>query len=379
MKMKRILYIIGQLGIGGAERQLLYLCQYLNRNMFEPLVVSLSEDIQLKPQFDELGVQVIVFPKTTNPDLTRPFKLARVIKEYQPDLIHAYLFVANTWARIVGACFKVPVILSERSAKDHRGALASVLEWALYPLGDRLIANSQSGAQQIVKNKSIDPKKVRVVHNGLLINKYINQELKPKESLRFEFGIKTHTKVIGMVANFFYVKNHEFLFDAYHMIKSNFTDSRILCVGDGKRLLEMQNYAKNIGIGKDVIFAGSRSDIPSCLSLMDVLVLPSRWEGLPNAILEGMAAGCPVVATNVGGIPELIRDGETGLLIEPGDIEGLAKAIVDILERRVDVDSMTEHALSLVANEFSVENMVRQTERIYNEVLGPNSDSHSAF
>jgi glycosyltransferase involved in cell wall biosynthesis len=367
---KKILFVIGQLDVGGAERQMLYLATNLNPERYLVKVCSFSADIPLLSMFEGHSIETIVLPKTGNPDLTRPFKLFQLVKEFQPDLIHSYLFVANTWSRIVGTLLRIPVILSERSSELRKPKWQKLIERLLFPFGSLLIANSQSGAKRVIENKEFKAGKVKVVYNGVPLEKYkreISEETRLK--LRSELQIPESSKVIGIIGRLHYCKNHELLFESFEIINNQIPDLFLLCIGDGPRKDELEKLADLLGIQDKVIFAGIREDIPECLSIMDVLVLPSRWEGFPNVLLEAMAAKCPVIATKVGGVEELINDGQTGLLVNSENKFELSDKIKLILEDIELTNIIKENAFNSIVNNFSLIRMVENTEKYYGKLL----------
>lgn len=365
----RILYVIGQLGVGGAERQLIYLASNLDKNRYEVLVCCFSAQTELLPLLEKAGIQTVILPQVMRPDMTRPFKLYQLVRSFNPDLIHSYLFVANTWSRIIGALVNIPVVLSERNSEPKKALYMRMIDRSLSRLGTCLIANSHAGARRVIQNNEFPSKKVFVVNNGVVLQ---NLQLLSEEeqcSLISKLGLAENNRLIGVIARLAVQKNHKLLFDAYKLLREQHTDLSLLCIGDGPLRGELQAYAKTLGIDNGVIFTGNRDDIPEILSVLDVLVLSSNWEGLPNVILEAMAARCPVVATNVGGVSEVITNGVTGWLTKPGDKYQLAEKIHFVLTHPEEVDRVKEHAFEFVAKNFSVRNMVSETEKIYEKVL----------
>ena len=371
MKRKiKVLFVIGQLGIGGAERQLLYLATNLCTEEYEVKICCFSTDVSSITLMEATGVDIIIIPKIGNPDISRPFKLYKLIKELKPDIIHSYLFVANTWARIIGTLLNIPVILSERSSSPRKISLKDLLNHLLSNIGDVVITNSKSGAISVIQNKEFRADKVKTIYNGLPIEYFLNRSKNfDRKALLIELKINDRSKIIGIVGRLDYVKNHELLFESFHLLSNKYSDLRLLSIGDGPRKEQLENLAIELGIRDQVIFAGVREDIPECLSIMDVLVLPSRWEGLPNVILEAMAVKCPVVATNVGGIKELIIDGKTGLLVENENKEELTRKIEYVINYPTEMEHIKQNAFDFVNANFSIIKMVSETEMIYQEVL----------
>jgi len=367
-KKIRILYVIGQLAVGGSERQLVHLINHIDSERYEPMVCSFSADAALAGELNAQGVKVIILPKKMNPDLTRPFTLYKIVKDFDPDLIHSYLFVANTWSRIIGLILHKPVIVSERNSEPYKPFWMLFIDRLLCPLGTLMIANSESGAERAKKRKEFPPQKIKVIYNGIPIEQYAEE---PKH-LQFaqEFGIHAGEKAIAVVARLCEAKNHEMLFYVMQKVLRAYPNVRLLCVGIGPRLQELKRLARRLDIEDNIIFTGLRSDIPFILSKVSLLVLPSKWEGTPNVILEALVCGCPVVATRVGGIPEIIRDGETGLLVPSLNVEAMVDAILHLLADENLAREMGRRGQELVKNKYSVNRMVLDTEKVYDEILG---------
>jgi len=363
----RILFVIGQLVYGGAEKQLVHLANSVDRERYEPMVCSFSADAPLAEELVAQGVKTCILPKRMNPDLTRPFTLYKLVKDFDPDLIHSCMFVGNTWSRIVGLVTHKPVIISERSSGDYKPFWMLFIDKLLYPLGALLIVNSESGAESVRKRKEFRPQKIKVIYNGIPFEQYAKEEKYIK--LLQEFGIQPGGKVIAVVGRLSEEKNHELIFYALQKVLGTYPDVHLLCVGSGPRLDELKKLAKQLDIDDKVIFTGYRSDIPSILSAIDLLVLASKFEGVPNVLLEAMAAARPIVATSVGGVPEIITDGETGLLVPSMDVKAMAEAIIRILTDENMAQEMGRKGQEAVKKNFSVERMVSDTEKVYEGIL----------
>jgi glycosyltransferase involved in cell wall biosynthesis len=364
----KILFVIGQLDTGGAEQQLLYLAENLDKTKYQVKICCFSENLELLSQKQINDLDIVVIPQVMRPDFTRPFKLHLLVREYQPDLIHSFLFVANTWARIVGKCNKIPTILSERNANPRKHWKQIIINRLLFSFGSILIANSRAGAKQIIKNKEFPAKNIHIIHNGIPFKNFcINLSLDQKILLQKELGIQPDQKVIGVIGRLDTQKNHELLFDSLIKVQKYYPNAIILCIGDGPRKKFLEEYIIESGLKNDVIFTGVRKDIPACLHVMDILALPSRWEGCPNVILEAMAAKVPVVATDVGGVSEIITNGKTGFLVDSKNYASFANKIIFLLKNPKVAATIAENGLVRIKNNFSIDEMVQKTIEVYKE------------
>ena len=183
-----------------------------------------------------------------------------------------------------------------------------------------------------------------------------------------ELGLAGRT-TIGIVAKLSPVKGHQYFLEAAAAIADARSNVAFLVVGDGVRKKELEEMAAELGIADKVIFAGARDDVPSLLKLMDVFVLSSLSEGSPNVVLEAMAAGLPVVATDVGGLPEIVIDGESGILVPPGDSGALAAAVGDLLDDPARAVAMGRTGLALAMERHDIERVVREMEGIMDRLL----------
>jgi glycosyltransferase involved in cell wall biosynthesis len=363
----RILYIIGQLNIGGAERQLLYLASHLNRDEFQPVICTLSDQTQQRYLAEKADIDVITLPRLMKPDLTRLWRLPAVIRNIQPDLIHSYLFVGNFWARISGTFSGIPVIISIRNSDYYTSPFQVSMNRILRPLTKMMIANSKAGRNSAISRREIGKRKSLVIYNGIPLFQF--DDLLRKGDVRKELGLNKENILIGMIARLESQKDYETYLRAMQIVSNKNEKVRVLCVGDGSKKSELMELTRSLNISQITIFTGSRSDVPSILNALDIFVLSSHFEGFPNAIMEAMAAGLPVVASRVGGVPELVAHNITGLLVSPGNAEDLAESVLSLLEDQERATEMGLRGRQRIESSYTIENLVAQTEAVYNQVL----------
>lgn len=363
---RRILYLIGDLRMGGAQRQLAYLVQHLDTTQFEPIVCCLSGDTPLTEELRAAGVEVILLPQWLRPDISRLWRVPQVVNRVKPDLIHAYLFVANTWGRTTGLMCGLPVIVSERTAVERKPFGERLVNRLLAPFATALIANSQAGANFAVQRKEIAPARVHVVHNGIVLEPFQNPAV--GRQVRQEFEIRPEQPVVGIVGRFAPAKDHQTFLQAMRLVAAQFPDLRILCVGDGTLRSELERLVGELGLQSNVIFTGNRTDIPAIMFALDILVSSSRWEGFPNVIMEGMAAARPVVATDVGDVAELVIPHKSGLLVKSGEPEAMAEAVISLLRDEPGRLAMGQEGRKRIEENFTHERMAAATSAIYRQL-----------
>jgi glycosyltransferase involved in cell wall biosynthesis len=239
----------------------------------------------------------------------------------------------------------------------------------LTPRMDRLIAVSKAIVAKIEHEGRIDPDghgpRVELIYNGVDLDRYDHQE--PCCTLREEYGMEPGAQIVGVVARLEPEKGHPTLFEAWPAVIRTCPEAYLLVVGEGSRREELEQLARELRIAHRVVFTGRRDDVPAVTAALDVAVLPSYREAQGLSILEAMALSRPVVATNVGGIPEVIEDGVSGLLVEPHDAPALAAAIGRLLTDHPFADGLARAGHDVVHDRFCVELMVRAVEELYDE------------
>jgi len=266
---------------------------------------------------------------------------------------------------------RVPVIFTAHgwAFTEGKGSLARYLlalaERLAAKVTKKIVCVSEHDKELALRFCVAPEQKLIVIHNGMEPTLYINAD---GSKVRFELGLKEDEILITMVARFVPQKDHDTLLRALGFLpESGF---KVAFVGGGGREIFFRKKAGELGLRDNVIFLGERRDVPQILAASDIFVLSSNWEGLPRSIIEAMMAGLPVVATKVGGVPELVEDGVTGFLVPPKDpgalTEALQKLIADPELRRRMGEAGREKALQ----EFTLDRMLRETEKVYREVLG---------
>jgi len=236
---------------------------------------------------------------------------------------------------------------------------------------DAILTNSQISRNEYSQEIGIDAGKINVVYNGVDIDKFNTNGGAAAKAVRESFAFGGKDVIIGSVARFDPVKNLNVLVIAFSKLQKELLKRcKLLLIGDGPELTKLKKMVNELNLTERVIFAGMRQDIPICLKCMDIYVQPSIFENIPNSLLEAMATGLPVVATNVGGIPEIVKDRETGLLVGLKDSGELVRSIETLSSNPDARREMGEKGRECVLNNFSIKKMVSGYENLYNEILG---------
>jgi glycosyltransferase involved in cell wall biosynthesis len=351
---------------GGAQEHLYNLLTRIDTSRYEVSVVSLSDGSAVR-KLQRVGFPVCVIDDPD--DAVAVGALATYLAGVQPDVVHDHMYraeVIGTKAVLAlqAAGHARPYLVSTVHSSRVRAHEDRELLRRLTPEMDRLIAVSRAIVAKIEDEGRTGPP-VDLIYNGVDLERYDHQE--PCCTLRDEYGMEPGSQIVGVVARLEPEKGHPTLLDAWPAVLRAVPDAYLLIVGEGSRREALEAQARELRIAHRVVFTGRRDDMPAVTAALDVAVLPSYREAQGLTILEAMALARPVVATNVGGIPEMIEDGVSGLLVPPHDPAALAAGIVRLLTDHPYADTLARAGHDSVHARFCVELMVHAIEAIYDE------------
>ena len=364
-----VVYLIGSLARAGAARHLLQLVRALDRSRFEPRVVCLSEPGELAGDFRAARVAVadLAVPSIRHPlFLPRLSRLLTALRRPRPEVLHTYLFPSNVFGALAGRAARVPVVITSRRSMSEIDTARQVLAYRLTNwAADRIVAVSEAAARSAARREGQPVGRYSVIENGIEIAPYM-QGRDPGLKKRL-FGLQDAEPLVGLVSNFRAVKGHEDFLEMARLLRESGSRARFLIVGDGPGRREAEERVAARGLGEAFIFAGLREDIPDVLRCLDVFVYPSHSEGISNALMEAMAAGCPIVAARCEGNEILL--GRSGRLVPPGDPSTLARETARLLENRSEASELGDAAQQRARKEFTAERMARAFEGLYMDCL----------
>jgi len=362
----KVAHIITDLDIGGAEMMLLRTLRNFKDNRYEHMVISLHPDKNsLREEIEKEGIKVYSLGLGMM-NLPATFaKLLSILKTEKPQIVHNYLFHADILGRIASRLARVPIVISSIRNENIGGRIRELLLNITDFSVDRVTAVSRNVADAHLK-RGTTRKQVDVIRNGIELGYHSREDA---DGIRRDRGVGRDTFLILTVANLEPKKGYTFLFDALSSIKKNGHDFKMLVVGFGKEEKKLRDKIMSLGLSDEVELLGKRRDITGLLAASDLFVLPSLWEGLPNALLEAMAAELPVVATHVGGIPEVVIDGETGLLVAPRDSDGLARAIERVIGDGALRARLAKNARVYAERNFDIKDTVSHLDKLYSGLL----------
>jgi glycosyltransferase involved in cell wall biosynthesis len=378
----KLLEFVTLFAIGGTERQVVNLSRALDLSRFELYMGCLRQAGEFLKEIEareipisEYRIRSFYHPKT----FVHQLRLARHLIRNRIQILHSYNFYSNVFAIPAARLAGTPVVVA--SIRDTGVYLTSpkkALQKWICRFATHILVNAEAVRRWLVE-EGYPADKITVIGNGIDLERFAQ---KPGGTrLREELGLPSQVPLVAVLSRLNPLKGIESFLSAAVIVARRFPDARFLIVGDGFSIKdgaivhddtyrrEMTRYAARLGLEGRVVFTGFRLDVPSLLSEVAVSVLPSLSEGLSNTLLESMAAGVPVVATRVGGNPEAIEDGVSGLLVPPRDPEALARAIGLLLENRRLAFNLGEAGRRRVVERFSLERMVSRTEAFYLESL----------
>lgn len=362
----RVIQVLATGANGGAQEHLYSLLTRMDHDRYEVSVVSLSPGSAVR-KLQKAGIDVLVIDEVD--DAIVVGALAAHLAEVRADVVHAHMFRAETVAtRAVLALAEIghrrPYLVSTvHSSRVRHEADKAVLR-ELTPHMDQLIAVSHA-IEEKIRNEGRDTVPVRLIYNGVDLERYDHQEACC--TLPEEYGMEPGSQIVGVVARLEPEKGHPTLVEAWPKVLRAVPDTYLLIVGEGSRRDALEAQARELRVAHRVVFTGRRDDVPAVTAALDVAVLPSYREAQGLTILEAMALSRPVVASNVGGIPEMIDDGKTGLLVPAHDADALADAIIRLLTNHPLADTLGRAGHDMVHDRFCIELMVAATQSIYDE------------
>lgn len=372
MKQVRVLHVIGGGEFGGAERHILNLATAMDPQRVAITVCCLFADPFVKVARD-VGINALAIPMRHKMDLSIITKLRDVIKKEEIDIVHTHGVRANLVGRVAAKLAgRDTVVTTVHSllAQDYPGMFSRLanmfIERASRGLTTHFIAVS-GGLQKALLQQGIPEKKITVIYNGLNPEDFIAKL--PLGSWRVSMGIEPDVSLVAIIGRLHPVKGHRIFLRAAAEILKNRPEVRFVVVGCGPERDRLEEYANLLGISEAVLFTGFVDNVADILPNLNLLVIPSLWEGFGLTALEAMVAGVPVVATSVGGLPEVVEHGSTGLLVPPGDDAALARGINWMLDHPNEALEMAESARKVVGEKFTARVMARKTEDLYRRLM----------
>jgi glycosyltransferase involved in cell wall biosynthesis len=361
---QKLLQITHDLAIGGLQHVVLNLCKNMNRELFDVSVLCLRGKGELSEEIEKLGIKVFTIPTRTGSNLFAFRYVMSILRRENIDIIHTHNsepFVDGTIAALFS---KVKTIVHTEHGREFPDKWRYMFEERiLSTLAYKVVGVSEDTSQNLIKYFKISPHKITTINNGIDLLKYKNtvNSLKKKT----ELSIENKSPIIGIAARLTAVKGISYLIKAMPTVIRHFPDVTLVIAGEGLIKAQLIEEVHSLKLDHNVKFLGSRMDMPEILNLLDIFVLPSISEGLPMVLLEAMAAGCPIIASKVGGIPSVITHGENGSLVRPRSVDSLAGEIITLLSNENLMEKYKKYGIKKVEKDYSAAGMTRMYEKLY--------------
>jgi sugar transferase (PEP-CTERM/EpsH1 system associated) len=359
----KLVHLLQGLEIGGLEIMAMHLLEGLDPARFQTQVIGYDTLGPLALRLELGGIPCQLLKRRPGVDLRYIVQLARVLVTIRPDILHLHNPTAFFYGALAGRLASVTHIVYTEHGRDFASSKRNkFIHRMLARLVDRVVVVAES-SRRVLETEGVPPKRITTIHNGIDAAHFLVDE--DRWGQRAKLGFTREQPLLGIVARLDPIKNHAALLRAMPLILQAFPDANLLVIGEGPLRTELERLSDELGVREHVHFLGVRDDVPELLSILDVAVLCSLSEGLSLTLLEECAAGKPVVATRVGGNPEIVADGQTGLLVPVGDDAALAQAINRLLADPEYAQSMGQAARQRFMAEFTLERMVACYVELY--------------
>jgi len=364
----KILHIISSSGMYGAEAVILNLCRTLREHGHESAIAVFSNaknpNLQLHERALAEGISSHVVPCSGQVDRSTIRFIRQLVEHTESNVVHAHGYKADIYCLLALRGRSVALVSTCHTWYDTDVMLTmygKLDRWTLRSF-DRVIAVSEEVRQRLL-SAHLQPQRLRMVRNGIDLRPLISAQPSLREHLA------PNSLLVGLVGRLAWEKGIDVYAAAAARVLNEFSEATFVIVGEGPDREKLEQIVKDLGIGKQFQIAGRRDDMPSVYASFDILVSASRQEGLPIALLEGMASGLPLVATTVGEVPGLVQNGQTGVLVPPGDPVLLATAILQLLRDPAKRSAMGTAAHDLVRTQYSATRMATENLEVYQEAL----------
>ncbi|MDQ2805593.1 MAG: glycosyltransferase [Chloroflexota bacterium] len=363
MPRLNVMHLIDVTGRGGAEKALVDLARGLDRRRYAVSVCATRSAGNYQPLLDAAGIPSLILDRQSRRDLYKLGGLVQVLRRQPIHILHAHLFGSNTWARLLGTLAGVPVII----AHEHGSAKAAHEIWLdrlLYRLGDAVVVPSAASKRLLMQLEGLPAHALSVVYNGVDTAQFAGHAVTP--AIRRTLGLDPTALLIGSVGRLSADKGgQDVLIRAVAQLRQTQPQVGLVFIGDGPLRPSLTGLAAQLGQTAAVQFTGVRPDVAQLLGALDLFVLPSLHEALPIAVLEALAVGLPVVTTRVGGVPEVVQDGVTGVLVPPGDAAALAAALARLIADPAGAARLAAAGQARVRADFTLDAMIAQVDQLY--------------
>ena len=374
-KNNNIIWMIDSLRPGGAEQLMVPILKNLKKHFnirVCALQVRAGNPIEKQLLEQNIPVDLVEIPNMRAPKNIP--SIIRYLRTHQPALIHTQLQFADVLGSISGKLLNIPTISTQHTIESNTeftsAGLRQKLTWfCLRNFSKKVIAVSQETREYHLQKGKIPADKITTIHNGIDIAKFSEVEMNTREKIRQIHGIPQNAKVILSIAVLRKKKGIQYLISSLPKILEKHPETYHLVVGDGEYRQTLEELAAEQNLQEKVIFTGHKTNVPEYLAAADLFVLPTLIDAFPTVLLEAMAAKKTIIASNVGGIPEIIENGYSGILVPAKDIRQLTDQCTLLLSNTQKAEELAQNGYKIVTEKFSIENQIDQLEKTYSEII----------
>ncbi len=392
MKKTRVIHIITRLDKGGSAENTLLTVSLMDHKKYKMFLVhglSLESNMSIMEQeavaldmslVKKKGVRLFALPSLVRRlsfknDLLAFINIYRLIKRISPHIVHTHTSKAGLLGRLAACLARVPIIIHTPHGHvfhSYYGPFMTKIfvfvEKILSFMTDKITALTNRERDEHLKEGIASIEKYVTIHSGVTLDRLMNMSV-DIEAGKKKYGIPQDCNVVGVIGRLVPIKGHKYLISAAKRIVREFHNTVFVFVGDGYLNASLERQAESIGVRKNIIFTGWRRDAAEILDLFDILVVPSLNEGMGKVLIEGMALGKPIVASSVGGIIDLVKNGENGILVPPRDSYALENAILQLIRNKNLAETLGENGKAKVYPEFDAFVMVKEVDDLYESLL----------
>lgn len=379
----RVMRIIARMNIGGPATHVTLLNQGLTNLGYECLLVTGMETDRegtLKDEVSARQLSMEIIPNlgreiALGEDIKTLLKLYRLMRRWKPDIVHTHTAKAGFVGRLAARLAGVSLVVHTFHGHVFHGYFGRAktrffiaLEKFCAKLSDRIITISDRLKTEILEFGITHAEHIQIIPLGLELNRL--NAVSEINRFHAEFGLSPDVQLVGAVGRMVPIKNLHLFLNAAAIAHQKNPNLRFVLVGDGELRTELETYAEKLNISHAVIFAGWRRDLAQVYADLDAVVISSDNEGTPASLIEAMAAGCPVISTRVGGVPDFVKDGETGRLVPPRNPNALGQAILNLFENSTSTSQMAKQAKVMALKQYNSERLIADMDRLYKNLLG---------
>ncbi|MGO1369362.1 glycosyltransferase [Senegalia sp. (in: firmicutes)] len=372
-KKIKIAYIITGLNTGGAERQLTRIVKNIDKEKFNQIVISMLDKGTLGEVIEKDGTKVYTLNMNTKLNKLKGLKkLFNILKKERVDVLTSFMFHATLSSRIVSRFIYVPVLISSiRSTNMGSKLREKIFKWTSFT-ESKIITNSNFAANEIINNKIVKKEKLIVIYNGIDTKDFFPSE-NIRKKMRNDYKVKDKFVYLA-VGRMHKAKNYDLLINSFKIVSYN-NNSVLFIVGEGRGNEDKyQKLISKLGLDKKVYLVGNKTNINDFMNMSDVFVLSSKWEGMPNALIEASSCARPCVATDVGGVREILEDKKTGFIVKNDDIDEFSKSMILLLKASKEQRKiMGNESRENIIKNFSIQKVVKSWEKLYSQEYNKSS------